>query len=109
MTAADDLIRRQDAVNCIRNAMKHIYTAARKTGYKESIDLLSRLPAAKAKPYTMAEPVYISPGLGHSHWFISGGFRLCDNCGGEGDLRRETLFCPHCGFIMDALEGAEIE
>lgn len=73
MTAADDLIRRLDAINCIRNAMKHIYTAARKVGYKESIDLLSRLPGAKALTYSIAEPVMISPGLGHSHWFISGG------------------------------------
>lgn len=109
MIPADDLIRRRDAIACIRNAMKHIYTAARKTGYKESISLLSDLPAAQALTYSVAEPVTLSPGLGHAHWFMAGGFRLCDNCGGEGDLRRETAYCPHCGFIMDDVMKDEIE
>lgn len=109
MTAADDLIRRQEAVNAIRTAMKRICTAARKLGYKESIEILTRLQGAQELTVSVCEPVILSPGLGHSHWFSAGGFRLCHNCGGEGDLRRPTRFCPHCGFIMDARMDDEIE
>lgn len=107
MTAPDDTIYRQDALIAIRSSMKRVATAARKLGYKESMEILSHLPAAGAKTYSIAEPVYVSPGLGRSHWFYSGGFRLCDNCGGEGDPRRETRFCPNCGFIMDELTEIE--
>lgn len=105
----DDTIGRQEAIACIHSAMRKVYTAARKTGYKECIDILSRLPAAGARPITLAEPTYLSPGLGRSYWFSAGGYRLCYNCGGKGDLGKPTRYCPHCGFIMNALDDEEIE
>lgn len=108
MTADSDLIRRDDAIAEIRKELKRTYTAARRQGYKQSAEILARLPAV---PQHMADvpTVVISPGLGHSHWFIAGGFRLCHNCGGEGRLGKPTAFCPHCGFIMDELMDLEIE
>lgn len=109
MTAADDLIRRQDAIKGIRSAMKRICTAARRQGYKECMDILDRLPSTKELPVSLAAPVSQAPGLGHSHWFTAGGYRLCDNCGGKGDLGRPTAYCPHCGFRMDELDDLEIE
>lgn len=109
MTAADDLIRRRDAVAVIRAAMKRVCTAARRQGYKESVELLAKVPAAKETPISLAAPVIYSPGLGHSHWFTASGYRLCYNCGGKGDLGRPTAYCPHCGFIMDELFDEEIE
>ena len=109
MTAADDMIRRRDAVAVIRAAMKRVCTAARRQGYKESVELLAKVPAAKETPISLAAPVIYSPGLGHSHWFWAAGYRLCYNCGGKGDLGRPTAYCPHCGFIMDELFDEEIE
>lgn len=108
MTADSDLIRRGDALAVIRAAMKQAYTAARRQGYKESVELLAKLPGVH-QPMPDVPTVVISPGLGHSHWFITGGFRLCYNCGGKGALGKPTTFCPHCGFIMDELYDLEIE
>lgn len=109
MTAADDLIRRQDAIKDIRSAMKRICTAARRQGYKECMDILGKLHGAQPITVTVAEPIVISSGLGHSHWFNAGGYRLCYNCGGKGDMGRPTAYCPHCGFRMDELLDEEIE
>lgn len=109
MTAADDLISRQEAIRDIRAAMKRIFTAARRQGYKECMDRLGKLPSANARPVSLAAPVIHSPGLGHSHWFTASGYRLCYNCGGKGDLGRPTAYCPHCGFRMDELDDMEIE
>ena len=109
MTAADDLIRRQDAIACIRAAMKSVYTAARRQGYKECEDILGKLPTARAMTISLDAPVTCSPGLGHSHWFTASGYRLCYNCGGRGDLGKPTAYCPHCGFMMDELHDMVIE
>lgn len=109
MTNPDDLIRRQDAISAIRAEMKRTYTAARRQGFKQSVELIESLPVAGDMAVTLAEPTALSPGLGRSFWFSAGGFRLCDNCGGRGDPGRPTKFCPHCGFRMDALEDEEIE
>lgn len=57
----DDLIRRRDAINGIRNAMKRIYTAARKLGYKEAMDNLEQLPSARETEISLTEPVSLSP------------------------------------------------
>lgn len=109
MTAPDDLIRRADALAAIRGEMKRrAYTAARKQGFKQSLEIVTKLPAVPQHIPDVAQ-VVLSPGLGHSHWFIAGGFRLCYNCGGKGDPGRATPFCPHCGFIMDELMDLEIE
>lgn len=105
----DDLIRRRDAIAVIRDEMKRVYTAARRQGYKASVELIEKLPTAKEMAISMTEPVALSPGLGHSHWFLAAGYRLCYNCGGKGDLGRPTSYCPHCGFIMDELFDEEIE
>ena len=109
MPNPDDLISRQDAVSAIRAEMKRTYTAARRQGFKQSVELVESLPTAGEMTISFADPVVISPGLGHSHWFTAGGYRLCDNCGGRGDLGKPTEFCPHCGFIMDELHDMEIE
>lgn len=103
-----DLIRRGDAIEQIQKKMKTIYTAARRQGYKETKEILASVPARRLPPPDVPV-IVISPGLGHSHWFIASGYRLCYNCGGKGDSARETTFCPHCGFIMDELHDLEIE
>ena len=108
MIAANDLIRRKDAVEQIQGEMKRTYTAARRQGYKAAMEIVAALPTVQPTPQDV--PVVIkSPGLGHSHWFYAGGHRFCYNCGGEGDLRFVTTYCPHCGFIMDELHDLEIE
>lgn len=109
MTVSDnDLIRRGDAITQIHNASKNTYTAARRHGYKAAMEIVAAVPARRQ---TMPDVpvIVISPGLGHSHWFIASGYRLCYNCGGKGDPRKATTFCPHCGFIMDELHDLEIE
>lgn len=109
MTAADDLIRRRDAINGIRNAMKWIYTAARKRGYKEAINILEQLPSAGETEISLTEPVSLSPAPLHSHWFIASGWWMCDNCGGKSSDSRSTPYCPWCGARMDELLDEEIE
>lgn len=108
MTADSDLIRRGDALTAIQAELKRTYTAARRQGFKRTVEIIRDLPAKRLPPPDVPV-VVISPGLGHSHWFIAGGFRLCHNCGGEGRLGKPTAFCPHCGFIMDELMDLEIE
>lgn len=108
LTAASDLIRRGDALDAIRAELKRTYTAARRQGYKAAVEIVGAVPARR-QPMPDVPVVVISPGLGHSHWFIAGGFRLCYNCGGKGDPGKPTAFCPHCGFIMDELMDLEIE
>jgi hypothetical protein len=103
-----DLIRRGDAIEQIERKMKTIYTAARRQGYKETKEILASVPARR-QPVQYQPVIVISPGLGHAHWFIASGYRLCSNCGGEGDPRKVTTFCPNCGFIMDELHDLEIE
>lgn len=107
MTAADDTIRRQDAIGAIRTAMKRIYTAARKLGYKEALDILEQIPSAGETEVTMAEPVSLAPAPLHSFWFYNAGWFFCDNCGGKSDAVRTTPYCPHCGARMDAMTGIE--
>jgi len=101
VTNPDDLIRRQDALNGIRSAMKHIYTAARKLGYKEAMDILEQLPSAGESEVSVAEHVSLSPAPLHAFWFYKAGWFLCDNCGGKNDSARYTPYCPHCGARMD--------
>lgn len=103
-----DLILRADALKQIRDEMKRTYTAARRQGYKAAMEIVAAVPARR-QPMPDVPQVIISPGLGHSHWFIASGYRLCYNCGGEGDPRKVTKFCPNCGFIMDELADAEVE
>ena len=107
MTAADDLIRRQDALNGIRTAMKRIYTAARKTGYKDAIDILEHLPSAGESEVSVAEHVSLSPAPLHAFWFFNAGWFFCDNCGGKSDAVRYTPYCPHCGARMDVMTEIE--
>lgn len=108
MIAANDLIRRKDAVEQIQSEMKRTYTAARRQGYKAAMEIVAAIPSVQPTPPDV--PVVIkSPGLGHSHWFIASGYRLCYNCGGKGDPAKPTEYCPHCGFIMDELHDLEIE
>ena len=107
MTSADDLIRRQDAINAIRSAMKRIYTAARKLGYKETIEILENLPRGQAMTVSLAAPVTLSPATVHSYWFIASDWWLCDNCGGRCLEGRQTPYCPHCGARMDAMPDIE--
>ena len=109
MTAMDDLIRRQDAIKSIHAEMKHTYTASRRQGFKAALEILMKVPTAKNVVVSIANPVTVSPGLGRSYWFEAAGYRLCYNCGGRGDSSRPTAYCPHCGFIMDALHDKEIE
>lgn len=109
MTALDsDLIRRGDVQAQLRDAYKQTYTAARRQGYKAAMEIVAAVPARR-QPVPDVPVVVISPSLGRSHWFTAGGYRLCYNCGGEGDQRRVTTFCPNCGFIMDELHDMEIE
>ena len=109
MTTLDsDLIRRGDALAQIRDEMKRTYTTARRQGYKAAMEILAAVPARRQQPPDVPQ-IVISPGLGHSHWFIASGYRLCYNCGGKGDLGRPTAYCPHCGFRMDELDDMEIE
>lgn len=107
MTAADDLIRRQDAIYAIRSAMKRIYTAARKLGYKESIELLENLPSTGTMTVSLAAPVTLSPAPLHAHWFLASEWWLCDNCGGRCSESRRTPYCPHCGARMDDMPDIE--
>lgn len=107
--AADDLIRRQDAIKIIHAELKRTYTASRRQGFKAALDVLCQVPTAKNMEVSIASPVTQSPGLGRSYWFTAGGYRLCYNCGGRGDSSRPTAYCPHCGFKMDLMMDAEIE
>lgn len=97
MTSEYDLIRREDALTAIRKEMKNTYTAARKQGYKRTIDLLKTIPTVQP------------PELKHSHWFVASGWWLCDNCGGRSGEGRCTPHCPWCGARMDELLDKEIE
>lgn len=109
MTNLDsDLIRRGDVLEQIRDAYKRTYTAARRQGYKAAMEIVTAVPARR-QPMPDGPEIIISPGLGHSHWFIASGYRLCYNCGGKGDSGQATRFCPHCGFLMDELHDLEIE
>ena len=103
----DDTIRRQDAINAIRTAMKRVYTAARKLGYKESAELLEKLPSAGETEISMQEPVSLSPAPLHAFWFYNAGWFFCDNCGGKSDSAGYTPYCPHCGARMDAMPEIE--
>ena len=109
MTAADDLIRRRDAVNAIQASLKKVYTAARRQGYKQAMDILAQLPSAKEKQISMTEPVFLSPAPLHSFWFYNAGWFFCDNCGGNSGGWKTTPYCPHCGARMDAILDEEIE
>ena len=97
MTADSDLIRREDALTAIRKEMKSAYTAARKQGYKQTIDILKKVPSVQA------------PEVKHSHWFVASQWWLCDNCGGRSGEGRCTPFCPWCGARMDEFLDKEIE
>lgn len=97
MTAAEDLIRRRDAVAIIHEEMKRTYTPARKGGMKHSLDMLKKVPSVEVDT------------AGHSYWFNASGWWLCYNCGGRNEGWKTTPFCPHCGFKMDKLLDAEIE
>ena len=103
----DDLIRRQDAISAIRSAMKRIYTAARKLGYKEAVEILEQIPSAGETEVSLAEPVSLSPAPLHAHWFMASQWWLCDNCGGRCREGRQTPYCPHCGARMDDMPDIE--
>lgn len=97
MTAAEDLIRRRDAVAIIHEEMKRTLVPARKNGIKFTLELLKKVPS-----------VDIDTAV-HSYWFNASGWLLCDNCGGRNNGWKPTPFCPHCGAKMDELLDAEIE
>jgi rubrerythrin len=97
MTAAEDLIRRHEAIAVIYNEMKKTFTPARKNAMKHDIDLLKQLPGVETTAAV------------HSHWFNASGWWLCNNCGGRSGGWKTTPFCPHCGAKMDELMDAEIE
>lgn len=97
MTADSDLIRRQTALAEIRKEMKKAYTPAGRKGFKQSFDVIRRLPAAQRPP------------VGRSHWFAASGWWLCHNCGGRSTGGICTPYCPWCGFIMDELADDEVE
>ena len=97
MTADSDLIRREDAIAEIRKEMKNTYTAARKQGYKQTIDTLKKLPSVQA------------PEVKHKHWFVASGWWLCSGCGGRSGEGRCTPFYPWCGARMDEFLDKEIE
>ena len=101
MTAADDLIRRRDAIYAIQSAMKRGCTAARKLGYKESMDILMKMPSTQEVTVSLVAPVTLSPAPLHSYWFYNAGWFFCDNCGGRCSESRQTPYCPHCGARMD--------
>lgn len=107
MTADNDLICRRDAITCIQAEMKRICTPPRRQGYKAAIDIIMKLPRAKAQPVTLSPPVPLSPAPIHSFWFENAGWWLCDNCGGRSFEGRMHLYCPHCGAKMDDM--GEIE
>lgn len=107
MTPADDLIRRQDAINAIHAEMKRTYTAARRQGFKASVELLEKLPSAGEAKVSMTEPVSLSPAPLHAFWFYNAGWFFCDNCGGRNDSVRYTPYCPHCGARMDVMTEIE--
>lgn len=107
MTPADDLIRRQEAISAIRTEMKRTYTAARRQGYKQAIELLCALPGAKERPISLAPAVIQSPAPLHACWFYDGGWVFCDNCGGKSGSGGYTRFCPHCGARMDRMPEIE--
>lgn len=109
MTAADDLIRRQDAIQRIHAELKRTYTASRRQGFKAALEVIERVPTARCMEVSMANPVVVSPGLGRSHWFTASDWLLCDNCGGRCEGWKPTPFCPHCGARMDLMMDAEIE
>ena len=98
MTSDSDLIRRQDALAEIRREMKRVCTAARRLGYKESLEIIRKIPS-QATP---------SP-IVHSHWFIASQWWLCSNCGGRSSDSRTTPYCPWCGARMDELMDQDIE
>ena len=97
MTADNDLIRRQTALAEIRKEMKKAYTPAGRKGFKQSFDVIRRLPAVKEAPVV------------RSHWFAASGWWLCYNCGGRSTGGKCTPFCPWCGAMMDELADTEIE
>lgn len=107
MKIPDDTIRRQDAINRIRTAMKRIYTAARKLGYKEAVEILEQIPSAGESEVSIAEHVFLSPAPLHSFWFYNAGWFFCDNCGGKSPAVPTTPYCPHCGARMDAMTDIE--
>ena len=97
MTAADDLIKRHEAIAILHAEMKKTYHPARKNAMKHDIDLLKTVPSAQVDA------------AGHAFWFNASGWWLCDNCGGRNEGWKTTPYCPHCGFKMDKLLDAEIE
>ena len=97
MPEDNDLIRRQEALAEIRQEMKKAYTPAGRKGFKQSFDVIRRLPAVKEAPIV------------RSHWFAASGWWLCYNCGGRNPGWKTTPFCPYCGRPMDELLDAEIE
>lgn len=108
MIADNDLICRRDAVTVIQSEMKHIYTPPRRQGYKAALDIIMKLPRAKAQAANLEPPVLLSPTPLHSFWWVqASGWWMCDNCGGRSFNGIRHLYCPHCGARMDA-EG-EIE
>lgn len=108
MNVPDDLINRRDAVTLIQTEMKRTYTAARRQGYKAALDIIVKLPRAKAQAVEPEPPVLLSPTPLHSFWWIqNSGWWMCDNCGGRSFNGIAHLYCPHCGAKMDAM--GEIE
>ena len=107
MTAPDDLIRRQDAINVIQAAMKRTFTPVRRHGFKVSVELLEKLQSAGETEVSIAEHVFLSPAPLHAFWFYESGWFFCDNCGGKSDAVRTTPYCPHCGARMDAMPEIE--
>lgn len=107
MMAADDLIRRQEAISCIRAEMKRTYTAARRQGFKQALEMIEHLPGAKEMTITLSAPVIKSPAPLHASWFYNAGWFFCDNCGGKSGTAGYTAFCPHCGARMDVNDEIE--
>lgn len=108
MTSPSDLIRRGDAQAAIRAEMKRTYTAARRQGFKESLEILGKLPARRETPPDV--PVVVqSPALVHSHWIVASCWWFCNNCGGRASDSRTTPYCPWCGARMDELLDQDIE
>lgn len=110
MTAIDDLIRRQDAIDSIQREMRRTWAAVRRRGYRQAVEILESLPgAAPAQVITLAEPTEKAQSRMHAHWFAASGWLLCDNCGGRCTGGRPTPYCPWCGLAMDERMDEEIE
>ena len=107
MAADSDLISRRAAIAAVQTEAKRTYTAARRQGFKVSVEILQRLPGLKVQPVELSPPVVLSPAPLHSFWFMNAGWWFCDNCGGRSFNGVTHLYCPHCGARMDAMDEDE--